>query len=190
MSTYQPTVWRTCRALANKQRLQCLEKVLKTPGTNVAEIARLCRIRPNQASMSLRTLQARGLILSVRESRWVRYYPQADPIVPSAGPILAGMSRALLTDRMAHADVLRCLTAFTHPRRLTILSLLRPRSPVPFAELSRKSQVSPMALSRHLLKLQKRGLIATDGEGNWTLLPPPTPLAVVFLNVLATARGV
>jgi DNA-binding transcriptional ArsR family regulator len=189
MNAYQPTIWRTCRVLANAHRLQCLQAVLSAPGSTVGEVAERCGFPHSQASAFLRALQARGLIQPARESRWVRYYPQPDPIVPSAGPILAGMGRALMTDKMPGRDVLRCLTAFTHPRRLTVLALLQQNRSLPFTELSGKSRVSPPALRRHLGKLQRRGMVAAGEDDSWTLLPPPTALAAVFMSLLTPANN-
>jgi DNA-binding transcriptional ArsR family regulator len=189
VNTYHPTIWRTCRVLANPNRLHCLKAVLTTPGAAVGEIAALCGLPHNQACLSLRALQARGLIRPVRESRWVRYHPQADPLVPSAAPILCGISEALLAGKMPDDRVIRCLTAFTHPRRLTILALLHLHRGLPFTRLSRESDVSPAALARHLDKLRRRGLVEETEAKGWALLPPPSPLAAILLEVLLKEAG-
>lgn len=187
MNAYQPTIWRTCRVLANANRLQCLQAVLIAPGATVGEVAEQCGIPHNQASICLRALQARGLIQSARESRWVRYYPQPDPIVPSASPILAGISRTLMTDKMPIRDILQCVTAFTHPRRLAMLALLLQRRSVALAEFSRTCHISLPALQRHLAKLQRRNMVApVDDDGDvWSILPPAIFLTSVFMELLA-----
>ena len=184
MDTLHPTLWRTCRVLANTQRLQCLKTVLCKPGATVGQIAETCHYPVNQTSVYLRALQARGLLQSVRDSRWVHYHPQPDPLVPSAEPVLSAMTRALLKEKMPIKDVIFCLTAFTHPRRLVILSVLLQNKSIPFATLSRKSNVSLCALTRHLAKLCRRNMAVKDEEEYCAPLPPPSPLAASLLRLL------
>ncbi len=182
--SYHPTIWRTCRVLANKRRLACLNAVLKNPGETVGEVAVYAGLPQDQASLCLRALQARGLIHASRESRWVHYFPSPDPLVQSATPILAGVSSALLKERASDTQVIRCLTAFTHPRRLTVLRCLQRCSPLPFSVLASRSGISPTALLRHLTKLAERALVAEGDEG-WSLTPTRTALADTFLSLLA-----
>ncbi len=85
-------------------------------------------------------------------------------------------------------DILRCLTAFTHPRRLTVLSLFLRNRSLAFCEIAGKSRISQPALDRHLDKLRRRGLVVPDENDRWTLLPPP-PLAAVFLELLKPYDG-
>ncbi|HRU19519.1 MAG TPA: helix-turn-helix transcriptional regulator [Kiritimatiellia bacterium] len=63
--TYHPTLWRTCRVLANARRLACLRVVMGTPNLCVQEIAREVRFGEAQVSLALRALQARGLIAAL-----------------------------------------------------------------------------------------------------------------------------
>ena len=184
MNTLHPTLWRTCRVLANARRLQCLKTVLCNPGATVGQVAETCNFPVNQTSVYLRALQARGLLQSVRDSRWVRYNPQADPLVPSAGPVLAAMTRTLLKENMPVKDVIFCLTAFTHPRRLVILAVLLQKRSIPFAALSHKSNVSPCALTRHLAKLCRRNMTVKDEKECCAILSPPSPLAASFFRLL------
>ena len=184
MNTLHPTLWRTCRVLANARRLQCLKTVLRNPGATVGQVAGTCRFPVNQTSVYLRALQARGLLQSVRDSRWVHYNPKADPLVPSAEPVLAAMTRALLKDNMPIKDAIFCLTAFTHPRRLAVLAVLLQKRSIPFAALAHKSNVSPCALTRHLAKLCRRNMTVKDDEEYCAILSPPSPLAASLLRLL------
>ena len=184
MSTYHPTIWRTCRVLANKRRLACLKAVLRQPGETVGVIAASAKIPQDQASLCLRALQARGILHASRESRWVRYHPLPDPLVPVAAPILAGMSQTVLNEKLAAPRIIRCLTAFTHPRRLVILRSLQQHGPMSFAELARRSRISSTALFRHLKKLEERGLVK-EGEPGWALNLEHERLADTFLALIA-----
>jgi Predicted transcriptional regulators len=184
MNTLHPTLWRTCRVLANVRRLQCLKAVLCCPDATVGQVAETCKFPVNQTSVYLRALQTRGLLQSVRDSRWVHYRPQPDPLVPSAEPVLSAVTRAFLKDNMPVKDIIFCLTAFTHPRRLVILSVLLQHESISFMELSRKSNVSPCALTRHLAKLCRRNMTAKDGEERCAVLRPPSLLAAALLRLL------
>ena len=182
--SFHPTLWRTCRVLANPRRLACLKAVLTNPGETVGQIAAAVRLPQDQASLCLRSLQSRGLLQATRQSRWVHYTPQPDSLVPIAAPILDGVRQGLLQKGKPDAQMLLCLTAFTHPRRLVLLRLLQKNGPTPSAVLSRISRISQAALFRHLHKLQKRGLVL-ETEAGWAINPDHDPLADTFLLLLA-----
>lgn len=184
MASYHPTIWRTCRVLANPRRIACLKAVLKSPGACVGELAALARVGETYASLALRSLQARGLIAARRESRWVRYFPEPDPLVPAAAAVLNGLRDALLCAQWPTKDVVRLLTAFTHPRRLTLLSDLQTEGPTTFDALAQACRISPPALYRHLKKLERRQLVRGEDDV-WSLASRPCPLAAVFLRLIA-----
>ena len=169
MDTYHPTLWRTCRVLSNAKRLRCLNAILTEPGLTVGETAERASLPENHASECLRALQARGLIAAKRQSRWVRYVPEPDPLVPNARPLLLAMTTALRKRHRPETDLIRLLTGFTHPRRLQLLKCLKTEGPRTFDELSRKTQISRQALYRHLAKLEDRNLIHR-GDDAWRLV--------------------
>ena len=184
MASYHPAIWRTCRVLANPRRIACLKAVLKSPGACVGELAALAHVGETYASLALRSLQARGLIAARRESRWVRYFPEPDPLVPAAAAVLDGLRDALLCEQWPTKDVVRLLTAFTHPRRLTLLRDLQTAGPTAFAALVTACGISPPALYRHLKKLERRQLVRGEDDV-WSLASRPCPLAAVFLRLIA-----
>jgi DNA-binding transcriptional ArsR family regulator len=184
MDAYHPTLWRTCRVLANAGRVRCLKVVLGRPLSTVGEIARLAEVSETVASEHLRALQARGLIRARRESRWVRYSPDPDPLVKGARRLLAALRRALLVEDGTESAVIRTLTAFTHPRRLEILRRLqRVESALP-ESLIVHTRISQPALSRHLGKLESRRLVACDGR-HWRLVKETRPLEKTLLALLS-----
>ena len=184
MTSYHPTIWRTCRVLANRRRPACLKAVLLQPGESVGVIAACAEIPQDQASLCLRALQSRGLLEARRESRWVRYYPRTDPLVPTAAPRLAGIRQALLKERLPETRIIHCLTAFTHPRRLAVLYWLRQKNAASFTDLARLSHISATALFRHLKKLEERRLVL-EGEAGWALNHEHEHLADTFLRLIA-----
>ena len=133
--------------------------------------------------MFLRALQARGLIHAQRHSRWVRYVPFPDPLVPDSKPILSALRRELIDEKRSEADVRHILTGFTHPRRLAILMCLQEKRAVSAEELAMITQISLPALSRHLNKLAARQLVSCEKQ-EWRLIPPPNDLARTLLHLL------
>lgn len=183
--SYHPTIWRTCRVLANRRRLACLRAVLQSPGSTVGEVAAAAVLPEDQASLCLRALQARGLLHGSRVSRWVHYYPAPDPLVPVAAPLLDAVRHALLKTRMGAPQIISCLTAFTHPRRLSILRTLLRGGQVSFTGLARAGQMSEAALFRHLMKLSVRGVVVEEDD-KWALNPSPSALTRAFLSLIAS----
>jgi len=184
MDDLTPTLWKTCRVLANAGRLSCLREVLAQPGLNVGTLARRLKVSEHHASMMLRALQSRGLIRPIRQSRWVYYYPMPDPLVKSAAPILAALRKKLLTKRVDEFSIIRILTAFTHPRRLAILAYLHERGAQATPDICVPLGISQQALSRHLRKLIVRRLILYE-EGRYCLRPTGDVLARTLLHELA-----
>jgi DNA-binding IclR family transcriptional regulator len=182
MESYHPTLWRTCRTLANAKRLRCLKAVLTEPGLAVSEVAERAGIAENHACECLRALQARGLIAPRRQSRWVRYVPEPDPLVPSARPLLTALRAALVNSGDKETDVIRVLTGFTHPRRLVILRQLKANRSLSLEALVRATDISPQALYRHLAKLAGRNLIRHENDG-WRLVLGSGTLASALLKL-------
>jgi DNA-binding transcriptional ArsR family regulator len=169
--------------LAHTSRLACLKVILQHPSSTVGEVAGTLGIPINQASLFLRALQARGLICAKRQSRWVRYVPLPDPLVPEAAPVLNALRLDMLYIKRAEDEIKRTLTGFTHPRRLVILAVLHENSSLSVEALADATQISRPALSRHLAKLDSRGLARYEEQG-WRLAPPPNPLAAALVQLV------
>lgn len=184
MEELQPTLWRTCRVLASPRRLSCLMQVFESPGSTVKLVAAQTGLPPDQTSLCLRALQARGLIHASRQSRWVHYHPVPDQSVALAQPLLAAMRRALIDERLNCSAIVKTLTAFTHPRRLRILRQLHLDAQQTAAVLSQETDVSPQALWRHLDKLRRRGLAALTPDGYWRMTDTFPPLAKALLDLV------
>jgi len=185
MNGLHPTLWRTCRILANQRRLDCLRAVLTNPGSTVEDVASIANIPESQASLCLRALQARGLIHPQRLSRWVKYTPIPDESVPIAAPVLEAMRRSLLVNKLGNQEIMHTLTAFTHPRRLVILRAIhRSGTPQSTGSLSTLTKISIPALLRHLTKLEQRYLVLKT-NGCWHLAQTPSALAQAMCTLIA-----
>ncbi len=86
-----PTLWRTCRALANRRRLRLMQYLMRHSDLTVSAIADEARMPLSVASQYLRALNARGLLQARRVGRSVIYRVEADPAVPQAEPLLKAL---------------------------------------------------------------------------------------------------
>jgi DNA-binding transcriptional ArsR family regulator len=178
----RPTLWRTCRALANKRRLRVLRQVIADRRLCVSEAARACGLTVGEASESLRLLQSRGLLSVVRHSRWTHYVPEANPGVDAAPEMLHFVLAAIRRKETPDA-MLQALTAFTHERRLLIARALA-RQPATLTEVSARCGISLPAASRHLAKLCRRGVV-TDDDGRFALVRSAPGLLGELLRLAA-----
>ncbi len=186
MHDLQPSLWRTCRILANESRIRCLKFVIEQPSSHVGAIAQALGIPIHHASQYLRALQSRGLLRATRQSRWVYYDANPDVLVPSAEPVLNAIREALFDESRGDRQIVHDLTAFTHPRRLSILTCLFKRESATSETLSTLTRVSQPAMSRHLKKLNDRELIRQDKD-LWHLIPCTHQPARALLTWLATS---
>ncbi len=154
-----PTLWRTCRALANERRLRILALLHAEPDLAVSQVAKTMDCPASEISESLRILNARGLLRVTRRNRHVYYRVGSDPSIPWTKPLLRAVLRVLTTDSDGATRVFRAATALTHPRRQSILAALR-LADMNLNELQHSTAISKPALKRHLRKLRSRGFIA------------------------------
>ncbi|MEO5368060.1 MAG: ArsR family transcriptional regulator [Magnetococcus sp. WYHC-3] len=166
--TLIPTMWRTCRVLANQQRLRCLQAVLRKPNRFVSALAKELREPVPVVSQYLRDLQARGMLSVERRSRWVFYGDIPDATVGHAAPLLAAMRLVLTKDAPPLPHIQRILQGFTHPRRIAVLRVLARSEPQCISAIRRATSISEPALLRHLRKLEACGLVRRQ-EDQWTV---------------------
>jgi len=185
-SPLNPTIWRTCRALANAMRLQILARIIAEGPLTVKMVMHACALSEPRASQHLRMLQSRGLLSATRESRWVRYAASPDPLVPHAALLLQALENAYRQREPVDAQVL-ALTALTHPRRVQIVRALNAR-PMAVSMLIATCRISRPAIYRHLAKLERRGWVACDTGETYVLLRPEHDLARALMAIACSPR--
>jgi DNA-binding transcriptional ArsR family regulator len=158
----QPTLWRTCRVLANRKRLEILRLLLRQPGQTVSSVAQRIRLPISSTSEQLRALEARGLLVAQRTGRWVKYAPSSAAHPSFSTSLVAVMQPLFLLDKQALDHIYGMVTAFTHPSRILIFRTLR-LQPHDLLQLQTASHISRRALLRHLHKLEARGFITKHG---------------------------
>lgn len=153
----QPTLWRTCRAIANRTRLQIFSLLLQHPNQTVSVIAERLHQSLPLTSQYLRILEARGLLKARRAGRKVEYR-----LRPSNGDAASRLAEALRKTFHRKTEpvetVFRLATEFTHPRRIEIFRIIHVQ-PCTLAQLQAVTHISGWALARHLRKLQARHFV-------------------------------
>ncbi len=179
--TLQPTLWRTCRALASHQRLRLLEVLYKNGEMTVTQVARKAGRTLSAVSENLRALNARGLLKVRRRGRYVYYRIGADASVPGAAELLRAVMTVLHSRRDGRSFCFKALTGLTHYRRHTLLYVLHQRAHA-FTDLSRDAKIPGPALKRHLRKLRDRDLIEFK-NGAYRLAKSRDPLRNALLKL-------
>jgi len=180
MSDLRPTLWRTCRVIACETRLKLLWALFREEELCVSSAAECVGMGDAQASIQLRSLNARGLISSRRKKMRVFYRPEANVAVDFAPQLLGGL-HACYVRRMAHAAVIRQATAFTHERRIEVVRALD-CAPMDWNDLVAITGMSDTALFSHLGKLRNRGLVKKGGD-RYMLSWPENRFGALLLRV-------
>ena len=157
MSELSPSLWRTCRVLANELRLKLLWKLFQNGECSMSGLADSLGLKESTASTYLRLLNSRGLIFAERRKNFVFYRLEANPIVSHAEELLEALLDCYKTF-MPVKMVMFKMTAFTHSRRIDIVSALK-EGDMEVGALSVRTQISLPALYRHLKKLEDRGFV-------------------------------
>ncbi|MBA4388458.1 MAG: hypothetical protein C0404_10790 [Verrucomicrobia bacterium] len=174
-------MWRTCRVLANRRRLEVLGELFKRPGQRVGEVSTSLKIPIAVASKSLRELSARGLLAARRHSSEVRYFTEADPLVSGAAEVLVELQKVFKNRQNPSDFVFHRSTAFTHPRRIAIIAAIASGCRWP-GELRMRTGISRPAVMRHLSKLTARGFVFHDRTG-YSLPQPDSSFDSLLLRL-------
>jgi DNA-binding transcriptional ArsR family regulator len=158
----QPTLWRTCRVLANRKRLQTLALLTWQPNQTVAAVAERMSLSMPAASQYLRALEARGLLTCRRVGRRVEYRPSSGTGAGAAEEIVKALRLAFRRRARPIEAIFKLATGFTHPRRIEVFRALT-KGADSLATLQAATNIPAKALSRHLAKLEARGFVKDEG---------------------------
>lgn len=178
-----PTLWRTCRVLANRLRLKMLRELLHHPDQSVSSVAGRVGVPLTMASQYLRALNARGLLKAKRKGKWVYYRPCGDPCIPGTTILLRAIKQTFSEQKYPVETIFHLATAFTHPRRLDIFRVLLVEGPLDASGLRLRIEISRSAMSRHLNKLIRRGFVWFDGM-RYVSICPKGPLSKALLHIV------
>lgn len=177
----QPTLWRTCRVLASRRRLQILGHLFREGPCSVKQLAQDLEWADTTTTINLRALNARGLLQARRIGTFVQYDIGADPTIPEAKMLLDVLKPVLCTRQDAADFLIRHFTAFTHPRRILIVATIGKRE-MGVRQLRERTAISRQALDRHLDKLIARGYLVARGS-SFRCARPRHPLPRKLLSL-------
>ncbi len=181
MYSLHPTLWRTCRALANIKRIELLYALFEHPNLCVFELAQATDIRPEHASLHLRTLSSRGLIRQTRQKMRLICCADANRELEAPSLLLEAL-RACHKNNMPAELILKQATAFTHRRRIEIIQAVSETGSSRDA-LHNRTNISYSALTRNLNKLEARGFV-NIGRNFVKRSVPPDPLSKALLRII------
>lgn len=181
MKELRPTLWRTCRVIANTTRLRLLWAVFEEKGFCVEELARAAGTSRENATIQLRMLSSRGLITPVRRGKRVIYQAEANPVVDGAEELLAAL-RQCCEDQTPAKEIFKQATAFTHSRRIALMQTVC-SSPGDFDELLEASGMSYSAFLWNLSKLEARGFVKMRA-GRYEAACPKDPLGKCLMGLV------
>lgn len=183
MQNLNPTLWRTCRMLAGKTRIQLLRSLHRHPGQNVTELAKAVGVGVSDASQELRRIQSRGLLRPQYRGASLIYRFGADPQVRSAAPLLKALRTSLALDAPEGNERIAIIAkGLGHRKRIAIVRSLMASSKTTFA-LQQELQASFRTIARHLVILFDSGLIRREGR-KLHYVPPTHPLAKALIRLL------
>lgn len=180
MQSLRPTLWRTCRVLANETRLDLLRALFSCGESSVSGLAGKTGISRPLASTYLRALNARGLISARSAGRWVFYSDLPNLAVEHSGTIGDAVRRCFAAGA-ENGSLVKVATAFTHKRRILISRCLC-EGEKSYQELLATTRISPAALYRHLEKLAARQMVEEENE-YYRLASPVNPLGQTLLAI-------
>jgi DNA-binding transcriptional ArsR family regulator/biotin operon repressor len=158
-----PTLWRTCRALANIRRLKLFAQLARMQPQCVSELAARNSLTLPVTSQALRALESRGLLHVSRSRRRVEYRLPAQTEASNLAELVGALQTAFRYGERSVGRIFKLATAFTHPTRIEIHRALK-SGPKTGAQLASVFRISRMALWRNLQKLTARGFIRYDSR--------------------------
>ena len=170
----QPTLWRTCRVLANRTRLRIFGCLLQRPDQTVTAVSSRLRLPVAVTSQYLRALEARSLLVVRRKGSYVSYRINDGDTARPVRSLVVALRVVFQRERDPITTIFKLVTAFTHPRRVAVVQAMAGGART-LQQLHDRTGISVPALMRHLAKLEARGFIVR-GNGTYVLLPQRTPL--------------
>ena len=189
-----PTLWRTCRALANEKRIDILELLCRNRvnGYVVGEIARQMGITKGTASQYLRALNARGLLRAEVIGTSVVYRLSANATMPETRMLvdafLGEFKKGSECDPARRERIMQDLTAFTFEKRIRLVRALKEKSFATREGFRAELKFKKPTFDFNLDKLLRRGFIVYEKRPeescpHYRLGAPATPLASALLAI-------
>jgi len=172
-----PTLWRTCRMLANHRRLNIIHHLIDKEPLTLTQLAVACKMSMPACSQYTRQITARGLCQEIRRGSYAFFDLTPDPAIPYSAILLKAIVSSLKLAKKDYAGQIADLTAYTHVSRIRIVNYISEKGSARLCEMQRSLHISESALLRHIEKLARRSVIARTEDDHYHLTKSPTPLA-------------
>jgi DNA-binding transcriptional ArsR family regulator len=147
----------------------------------VSQLCAAAKMSQPNASNQLRVLHEFGFVAYRRRKMSVIYRADANDLVTFSPELLRAL-RVCYELSEPLPFVIRRVTAFTHQRRIEIARVLSD-APMTLVDLLERTGMSAPALSRHLRKLSRRGVVRTKGRLYSLARRPSHPLDKALLKL-------
>lgn len=178
-----PTLWRTCRMLANARRLRIIHQLIGKDPQTLTQLATACKMSVPACSQYTRQITARGLCREVRKGRFAYFDLCADPSIPYAASLLKAVIASLKHAKPNYKGQIADLTAYTHVSRIRIVRHIAQHGVCRTCEMKSGLHISKPALIRHINKLTRRNRLQAVKAGGYQLVQPRTVLARELLYI-------
>lgn len=176
-----PTLWKTCRVVANPVRLRILRILMKEKALTVMDMVRLMAMPKGTVSLYLKELQARGFIHAKRKSVNVFYEFKSDPVVPQAAKVM-DIVTALFREGKGDKDVIALFSALRTSNAVKMMAcLLKDGGWVDCTVIGQRLRISLLTVLKHRRTLCRNGFVEIESPARRHVLsriramPHPSP---------------
>ena len=184
-----PTLWRTCRMLANARRLGIIHELIGKDPQTLTQLATACKMSIPACSQYTRQITARGLCREVRNGRFAFFDLHADPSIPYSASLLKALIQSVKQSKREYKEQIAELTTYTHVSRIRIMHYVVQHGVSETCEMKKALHISKPALFRHIDKLIKRNVLQSVETGGYQLVKPETVLARALLYIATNYRS-
>jgi len=167
--------------ISRESRLRLLWMLFDSGELPVWKLTQGLEMSQPNTSLQLRDLRAAGFVRFRREKMNVIYRAEADRRVGCANELL-NVLRKCYDQSVPFDEITRQATAFTHERRIEIVQALNGGA-LSYNQLLERSRMNSSALSRHLRKLEARGVIGRTNDDQYRITKPDGRLGKVLLRI-------
>lgn len=194
-SSFVPRLWRTCRYLANAERMNVFRTVClaaEDRGLDVNTITGLVHLMQPATSTYLRQLSQCGLITGHRERRHLFYRAFPQPGVYGASELTPVLRDWFLKEARTRQDWGNsCPPMPFHPflpglaneLRVLVLKCLTVHGPCSLTDVEVMTRIPRECLDFHIDVLRDSGLAVQAGDGQFGFLEPVDGIARLFTEL-------
>jgi len=184
-----PTLWRTCRMLANARRLRIIHQLIDKEPQTLTQLAKACKMSVSACSQYTRHITARGLCREIRNGRFAYFDLYADPSIPYSASLLKAVILSVKASKRDYKQQLADLTAYTHISRIRMMRYVVQHGVSSASVMQCALHISKPALFRHLDKLIKRNVLQSVETGGYQWVKPKSVLARELLYIATGCRS-